>query len=122
MLKPIKAQGTLENKIILAQMMGLFQTMQYFNTNTILFPLVVDSPRAKEASHISSKDILKLIFQMDNLPQVILATLDYSDFENEMKKKAKVIVLSRKRKLLNGDTYREYQSAIEELQELLTSF
>lgn len=59
---------------------------------------------------------------MDNLPQVILATLDYSDFENEMKKKAKVIVLSRKRKLLNGDTYREYQSAIEELQELLTSF
>ena len=122
LLKPIKAQGTLENKIILAQMMGLFQTMQYFNTNTILFPLVVDSPRAKEASHTSSKDILKLIFQMDNLPQVILATMDYSDFENEMKKKAKVIVLSRKRKLLNGDTYREYQSAIEELQELLTSF
>lgn len=122
LLKPIKAQGTLENKIILAQMMGLFQTMQYFDTNTILFPLVVDSPRAKEASHTSSKDILKLIFQMDNLPQVILATMDYSDFENEMKKKAKVIVLSRKRKLLNGDTYREYQSAIEELQELLTSF
>ena len=122
LLKPIKAQGTLENKIILAQMMGLFQTMQYFDTNTILFPLVVDSPRAKEASHTSSKDILKLIFQMDNLPQVILATMDYSDFENEMKKKAKVIVISRKRKLLNGDTYREYQSAIEELQELLTSF
>ena len=122
LLKPIKAQGTLENKIILAQMLGLFQTMQYFDTNTILFPLVVDSPRAKEASHTSSKDILKLIFQMDNLPQVILATMDYSDFENEMKKKAKVIVLSRKRKLLNGDTYREYQSAIEELQELLTSF
>lgn len=122
LLKPIKAQGTLENKIILAQIMGLFQTMQYFKTNTILFPLVVDSPRAKEASHTSSKDILKLIFQMDNLPQVILATMDYSDFENEMKKKAKVIVLSKKRKLLNGDTYREYQSAIEELQELLTSF
>ena len=122
LLKPIKAQGTLENKIILAQIMGLFQTMQYFKTNTILFPLVVDSPRAKEASHTSSKDILKLIFQMDNLPQVILATMDYSDFENEMKKKAKVIVLSKKRELLNGDTYREYQSAIEELQELLTSF
>ena len=122
LLKPIKAQGTLENKIILAQMIGLFQTMQYFRTNTILFPFVVDSPRAKEASHTSSKDILKLIFEMDNLPQVILATMDYSDFENEMKRRAKVTVLSEKRKLLNGDTYREYQSAIEELQELLSSF
>ena len=122
LLKPIKAQGTLENKIILAQMIGLFQTMQYFRTNTILFPLVVDSPRAKEASHTSSKDILKLIFEMDNLPQVILATMDYSDFENEMKRRAKVTVLSKKRKLLNGDIYIEYQSAIEELQELLSSF
>ncbi|WP_302944123.1 hypothetical protein [uncultured Veillonella sp.] len=122
LLKPIKAQGTLENKIILAQMIGLFQTMQYFRTNTILFPLVVDSPRAKEASHTSSKDILKLIFEMDNLPQVILATMDYSDFENEMKRRAKVTVLFEKRKLLNGDTYREYQSEIEELQELLSSF
>ena len=122
LLKPIKAQGTLENKIILAQMIGLFQTMQYFRTNTILFPLVVDSPRAKEASHTSSKDILKLIFEMDNLPQVILATMDYSDFENEMKRRAKVTVLFDKRKLLNGDTYREYQSEIEELQELLSSF
>ena len=121
LLKPIKAQGTLENKIILAQMIGLFQTMQYFKTNTILFPLVVDSPRAKEASHTSSKDILKLIFEMDNLPQVILATMDYSDFENEMKISAKVIVLSKKRKLLNSDTYREYQSTIEELQELLSN-
>lgn len=122
LLKPIKAQGTLENKIILAQMIGLFQTMQYFRTNTILFPLVVDSPRAKEASHTSSKDILKLIFEMDNLPQVILATMDYIDFENEMKRRAKVTVLFEKRKLLNGDTYREYQSEIEELQELLSSF
>ena len=122
LLKPIKAQGTLENKIILAQMIGLFQTMQYFRTNTILFPLVVDSPRAKKASHTSSKDILKLIFEMDNLPQVILATMDYSDFENEMKRRAKVTVLFEKRKLLNGDTYREHQSEIEELQELLSSF
>lgn len=122
LLKPIKAQGTLENKIILAQMIGLFQTMQYFRTNTILFPFVVDSPRAKEASHTSSKDIIKLIFEMDYLPQVILATVDYSDFENEMKRRAKVTVLSEKRKLLNDDTYREYQSTIEQLQELLSSF
>jgi len=61
LLKPIKAQGTLENKIILAQVAGLFQTMEYFKSNAIRFPFVVDSPRAKEASHTSSKEILKLI-------------------------------------------------------------
>lgn len=122
LLKPIKAQGTLENKIILAQMIGLFQTMQYFNTNTILFPLVVDSPRAKEPSYASSKDILNLIFEMDNLPQVILATMDYKEFESEMKRQAKVTVFSEKRKLLNENTYNEYRNLIEELQELLGSF
>jgi hypothetical protein len=100
--------------------MGLFQTMQYFKTNTILFPLVIDSPRAKEASHTSSKDILKLIFEMDNLPQVILATMDYSDFESEMRRRAKVTILSEKRKLLNGDVYAQYESMIKELHELLS--
>lgn len=103
-------------------MIGLFQTMQYFNTNTILFPLVVDSPRAKEPSYASSKDILNLIFEMDNLPQVILATMDYKEFESEMKRQAKVTVFSEKRKLLNENTYNEYRNLIEELQELLGSF
>ncbi|MDF2943917.1 MAG: hypothetical protein K0S01_2775 [Herbinix sp.] len=119
LLKPIKAQGTLENKIILAQIIGLFQTMQYFNRNTILLPFVVDSPRAKEASHTSSKDILKLIFEMDSLPQVILATMDYKDFENDMIRRAKITVFTEKRKLLNGNVYTEYKDTIEDLVEML---
>lgn len=119
LLKPIKAQGTLENKIILAQFAGLFQTMEYFNSNAIRLPFVVDSPRAKEASHTSSKEILKLIFEMEMLPQVILATMDYSDFENDMKRRAKVTVLTEKKKLLNQDTYKEYSTFIEEVFSLL---
>ena len=59
--------------------------MDALNSNTIRFPFVVDSPRAKEASHTSSKEILKLIFEMNMLPQVILATMDYNDFEEEIK-------------------------------------
>ena len=85
LLNPIKAQGTLENKIILAQVAGLFQTMDALQSDTIRFPFVVDSPRAKEASHTSSKEILKLIFEMNMLPQIILATMDYNDFEEEIK-------------------------------------
>ncbi len=69
LLKPMKAQGTLENKIILAQFVGLFQTMEYFKSSAIRFPFVVDSPRAKEASNSSSKDILKLISEVDMLPR-----------------------------------------------------
>ncbi len=115
LLKPIKAQGTLENKIILAQFAGLFQTMDYFKSNAIRLPFVIDSPRAKEASYTSSKEILKLIFEMDMLPQVILATMDYDNFENEMKRRANVIVLSEKKKLLKGEDYQNYSTIIDEV-------
>lgn len=54
LIKPIKAQGTLENKIILAQFVGLFQTIEYFNSKSIRLPFIIDSPRAKEASYTVS--------------------------------------------------------------------
>lgn len=122
LLKPIKAQGTLENKIILAQFVGLFQTMEYFKTGTTRFPFVVDSPRAKEASVSSSKDILKMIAQMKMLPQIILATIDYSEFESEMDATAKVIVLTEKRKLLNSNDFAENQEYITSLAEMLKNY
>jgi hypothetical protein len=119
LLKPMKAQGTLENKIILAQFVGLFQTMEYFKSSAIRFPFVIDSPRAKEASNSSSKDILKLIFKVGMLPQVILATMDYSDFESEISQQARITVLSEKRKLLNTQDYERYKDFIEQLFDLL---
>ena len=122
LLKPIKAQGTLENKIILAQFVGLFQTMEYFKTGATRFPFVVDSPRAKEASVSSSKDILKMIAQMKMLPQIILATIDYSEFESEMDVPAKVIVLTEKRKLLNSNDFAENQEYINSMAEMLRNY
>ena len=119
LLNPIKAQGTLENKIILAQVAGLFQTMDALQSDTIRFPFVVDSPRAKEASHTSSKEILKLIFEMNMLPQIILATMDYNDFEEDMKCSAKVTVLTEKNKLLNNKTYDIHEKYIEDIFSLL---
>ena len=109
LLKPIKAQGTLENKIILAQFVALFQTMEYFKTGATRFSFVVDSPRAKEASIASSKDILKMIAQMKMLPQIILATIDYSEYESEIEAPANVIVLTEKRKLLNSNDFAKNQ-------------
>ena len=122
LLKPIKAQGTLENKIILAQFVGLFQTMEYFKTGATRFSFVVDSPRAKEASVASSKDILKMIAQMKMLPQIILATIDYSEFESEMDAPAKVIVLTEKRKLLNDSDFVENEEYITSMAELLKNY
>lgn len=119
LLKPIQAQGTLENKIILAQFVGLFQTMEYFKSRSIRLPFVVDSPRAKEPSVESSKNILKLIFQVDMLPQVILATMDYADFQVQIEQKANVIVLTEKRKLLNSKDYHLHKEQIEDIIELL---
>lgn len=119
LLKPIKAQGTLENKIILAQVVGLFQTMNYFKSSTIRLPFVVDSPRAKEASNSSSKEILKLILEVNMLPQVILATMDYADFAAENSTDINIIYLDKKRSLLNQDGYLKHQKYIEDLIELL---
>lgn len=119
LLKPIKAQGTLENKIILAQFVGLFQTMEYFKSRSIRLPFVVDSPRAKEPSVESSKNIIKMIFQVDMLPQVILATTDYADFQIQTEQKVNVIVLTEKRKLLNSKDYELHKEQIEDLIELL---
>lgn len=119
LLTPIKAQGTLENKIILAQFIGLFQTMNTLNTSTIRFPFVVDSPRAKETSHASSKDIIKMICEFDMLPQIILATMDYEEFDSTIARRAYITKLSDKQKLLNEEMYSANRKEIEEIWELL---
>jgi len=56
---------------------------------------------------------------MEMLPQVILATMDYSDFESEMQGRANVTVLTEKKKLLSQDTYKEYSVFIEEIFSIL---
>lgn len=115
LLHPIIAQGTLENKIILAQVIGLFQTMEYFKTNVIRFPFVVDSPRAKEPSAESSKEILKMISEIDMLPQIILATMDYQDYSEGLPIPQKIIELSEQWHLLNSDDYTNNIAEIESI-------
>lgn len=119
LLKPLKAQGTLENKIILAQFVGLFQTMNYFKSSATRFPFVVDSPRAKEASVVSSKEILKMIVQLQMLPQIILATIDYSTFQSEINAHANIIMLNERRKLLCEQDYADNEAYITALAEIL---
>ncbi len=119
LLKPITAQGTLENKIILSQYIALFQTMAYFQSSATRFPFVVDSPRGKEASVASSKEILKLISEMDILPQIILATTDYNKFEKELPVPSQTIILTEQRKLLSDEVYKAHNEEIESLMELL---
>lgn len=119
LLKPIKAQGTLENKIILAQFVGLFQTMDFFQSSATRFPFIVDSPRAKEASLTSSKDILKMIAQLEMLPQIILATINFEDFKDEIKTPTTVITLTEQRKLLCDSDYINNADYITAMAELL---
>ena len=122
LLSPIKAQGTLENKIILSQFVGLFQTMEYFKTQTIRLPFVVDSPRGKEASQESSKEILSMIAGISMLPQVILATIDFNDYKDSLgdsAKNATVITLQKHNRLLDEADYITHEAEIEQLLNLL---
>ena len=82
------------NKIILAQFIALFQTIDYFKSGIIRFLFVTDSPRGNEASDTSSEKILKLITNLDMLPRIILTITDYGEFEKELLIPAQTIVLT----------------------------
>ena len=124
LLKPLKGQGTLTNKIILAQVVGFFQTMDAIQIESNKFPFIIDSPRGNEASNISSEEILRLIFRIDCVPQIILATIDFSAFEKSINYEGNinVITLADKYKLLNNSEYELYSEDIEAIYDLLLNF
>ena len=123
LLKPLKGQGTLTNKIILAQVVALFQTMDFLQIESNKFPFIIDSPRGNEASVISSEEILRLIFRIDCIPQIILATIDFSDFKDSVNYDGDIntVHLTEKYKLLNEASYKEHIEEIESLHDLLSN-
>ena len=117
LLSPLKGQGSLVGKMILAQHVALFQTMHSMEKQVIWFPFVVDSPRQNEASYLSSQEILTMITGIDSYTQVILATVDYDQFQ--LHDKANVIHLNEAKNLLNTETYESMKQDIEDLYRLL---
>lgn len=121
LLKELHAQGSLLPKIILSEYIGLFQTMESLDSPVIRFPFIVDSPRDKESSVTSSKEILNMIAKLSSLPQVILATVDYDEFEVEDGDRVNKIYLTEKFKVLNESFYNQYAEEIEGLHRLMTN-
>ena len=56
---------------------------------------------------------------LEMLPQIILATIDYSEYDSEIETPANIIVLTEKRKLLNESDYVKNQDTIMAISELL---
>ena len=119
-MKPINAQGTLRNKIILAQEVALFQTMEDLELNVNKFPFVIDSPRGNEASELSSKEILKLIVNIDSIPQIIISTVDFESFQKNLNYTGNIEItsLTEQYKLLNKEMYEENIDEINTMREL----
>lgn len=118
--KPLMGQGTLASKIILADYIAVFQTLDTINVPTPRFSFVVDSPRTKEPSKTSSIDILNLIIQLDNVPQIILATMDFNDFRSDFEDfDFNIIELNAQKALLNVDEYNDNKETIELFKNLL---
>ena len=113
LLHPLKGQGTISTKTILSQYVSFFSTMSAIDSKIIRFPFVVDSPKNKEPSAASSKDILDLITGLNSIPQTIMATVDFENFDVDRKDEALVIHLTEQRKLLNAKDYQEQLEAIE---------
>lgn len=121
LLKSLNAQGSLLPKVILSQYIAIFQTMAATNSHVIRFPFVVDSPRDKESSVTSSKDILNMITKITSLPQIILSTVDYDSFGIEAVGRVNKIFFDKKFSVLNGEEYEEWKEKIEGLYHLMTS-
>ena len=121
LLKALNAQGSLLPKIILSQYNALFQTMAETNRSVIRFPFVVDSPREKESSVSSSKEILNMIVKITSLPQIILATVDYDTFDVDDGGNVNKIYLDTQFSILNEETYTERAEEIKGLYHLMTS-
>ncbi|WP_094604522.1 hypothetical protein SPSIL_052370 [Sporomusa silvacetica DSM 10669] len=111
--KPLGGQGTLSSKIILADYIAVFKTLDKLEVQTPRFSFVIDSPRTKEPSKTSSKDILSLIIGLSTVPQIILATMDFDDFKDDFKGTSfHTIELTDKKALLNSNAYSENQKMI----------
>lgn len=120
-LAPLEAQGTLRNKIILAQEISLFETMEELQISVNKYPFVIDSPRGNEASELSSEEILKMIINLDYMPQIILGTVDFEKYKNKMKLTGDMneLLLTEKYKLLNEENYTINELEINELKDLM---
>ena len=113
MLKPVKGQGAQVNKIILAQYVALFKTIAKYRKGQIVFPFVVDSPKTNEPSETSSQEIINMIFSVDMLPQVILATTDFERSHPEFcNHRVNIIRLHRQWHLLQENVYSQYEDFI----------
>lgn len=115
LLKPLRGQGTLASKIILSQYIALFSTMDAFHLDNLRFPFVVDSPRSKEPSKKSSEEIINIILEITSLPQIILVTMDFDDFDVNRKDNVHIIRLSETKALLNSLEYDNNRDYIENI-------
>lgn len=113
LLKPVTGQGAQVNKIILAQYTALFKTIDKYGGEQIVFPFVIDSPKTNEPSKASSREIIRMIFSINTLPQVILATIDFKGAHSEYcTDDVSVLELKRHYQLLDQNTYSKYEMNI----------
>ena len=113
LMKLANGQGTLSTKIILAQYLALFKTMEKLETNAPHFPFVVDSPKAKEAVGESVNFIFEQLSYLNIPSQIIISTVEFdkSLLKTEMSN-IHTTVLSEKFALLNSKQYAENENKI----------
>lgn len=105
LLQPYQAQGNLSVKSILASYLAFYNLLRENNNEIIRFPFIVDSPRSKEASKSSSKEILSHISRIDSVEQIIVATVDYDLYDDLVSVPTHKIYLGDEKQLLQKDIY-----------------
>ena len=98
--------------------------MEDLDLNVNKFPFVIDSPRGNEASVLSSQEILKLIVNIDSIPQIIISTVDFESFRKDLNYTGniEIALLTEKYKLLNKEMYEENITEINTMCELFADY
>lgn len=120
-MKPATIQGSAGSKAVLADYLSFITTRSEVDNPGPDIPFVVDSPRTKEASDLSSKLILESIKSIrDLLPQIIVATTEFNRLNEDLGwEDINLIFLDREKNLLIEDVYQEHQGIIEAMDSIL---
>lgn len=118
---PATIQGSAGSKAILADYLSFFTTRSDVENPGPDIPFVVDSPRTKEASDLSSKQIMESIKSIEGLlPQIIVATTEFKRLNEDLSwDDVNIIFLERKTHLLTEQVYADYQETIESVSSIL---
>lgn len=98
---------------------NLLKLKRIFNKNSIIFPLVIDSPQNGELDDTNKSAVLNYIFEnISEEQQLIVSVLGYDYEKNDMKADNIIYLNNKKYELLNSEDYQRSKDILQKFDSL----